>query len=176
MGTDNVIYLADRTDPAIPSYRRARLGKPGTAGTPGGGASADGTWHVMARQRGAGTRATPPNAAPPPWHATPSAEGAQPGAAHLHDEPRAVAPAGLPNAPGLPLTSPAHAAPPARRAVPTPLRPAAAGVRVAHPVDAAPSTGLGDGRLRISGRLIDVCAELERLAAAETLAALARRA
>ncbi|MBP7531826.1 MAG: hypothetical protein KA775_08395, partial [Ottowia sp.] len=48
-------------------------------------------------------------------------------------------------------------------------------VRVTHLVDARQPAG-DSGRLRISGRLIDVCAELERLAAAEAQAALPRRA
>ena len=48
-------------------------------------------------------------------------------------------------------------------------------VRVTHLQDARPAPG-ASGRLRISGRLIDVCAELDRLAAAEAQAALPRRA
>ena len=48
-------------------------------------------------------------------------------------------------------------------------------VRVTHLVDVRQPAG-DSGRLRISGRLIDVCAELERLAAAEAQAALPRRA
>ncbi len=48
-------------------------------------------------------------------------------------------------------------------------------VRVTRPSGDA-GAALPAARLRISGRLIDVCAELERLAAAETAAESARRA
>ncbi len=52
---------------------------------------------------------------------------------------------------------------------------APAGVRVVRAAGRGESPS-PDARLRISGRLIDVCAELERLAAAETAAQLPRRA
>ena len=57
----------------------------------------------------------------------------------------------------------------------TPPQPHTHAVRVTRPVDArhAPDAS---GRLRISGRLVDVCAELERLATAEAQAAMHRRA
>lgn len=48
------------------------------------------------------------------------------------------------------------------------------GVRVTHLVGGGPASPRA--RLRISGRLIDVCAELDRLAAAEAEAQLPRRA
>ena len=53
--------------------------------------------------------------------------------------------------------------------------PASPTLRVTHLPDAWRAAGTS-GRLRISGRLIDVCAELDRLAAAEAQAALPRRA
>ena len=53
--------------------------------------------------------------------------------------------------------------------------PASPTLRVTHLPDAWRPAGTS-GRLRISGRLIDVCTELERLAAAEAQAALPRRA
>ncbi len=59
-----------------------------------------------------------------------------------------------------------------------PCTPAAAStptVRITRLVDVRQPAG-DSGRLRISGRLIDVCAELDRLAAAEAQAALPRRA
>lgn len=43
-------------------------------------------------------------------------------------------------------------------------------VRVVHLCDAGDASSAGMGRLRISGRLVDVCAELERLVQAEALA------
>ncbi|HOB66198.1 hypothetical protein [Ottowia sp.] len=69
------------------------------------------------------------------------------------------------------LLVPAAAACAANASVPAGKAPAT--VRVTRPVDArhAPEAS---GRLRISGRLIDVCAELERLAAAEAQAAVSR--
>lgn len=48
-------------------------------------------------------------------------------------------------------------------------------LRVTRLVDAWPAPGCG-GRLRLSGRLIDVCTELDRLAAAEAQAALSHQA
>lgn len=63
---------------------------------------------------------------------------------------------------------------PASMREPSPAAATTPGVRVTHLVGgglASPHT-----RLRISGRLIDVCAELDRLAAAEAAAQLPRRA
>ena len=65
--------------------------------------------------------------------------------------------------------------PSAEAAGAAPIVTGAPAVRVTRPVDARHAAD-ASGRLRISGRLIDVCAELERLAAAEAQAALPRRA
>ncbi len=73
------------------------------------------------------------------------------------------------NARTLSLVPTTEATPPQPGLTDTPL------VRVARPVGTghAPDSS---GRLRISGRLVDVCAELERLAAVEAQAAMSRRA
>ena len=65
--------------------------------------------------------------------------------------------------------------PPAAAPANAPAAASAPAVRVTPLVDVRQPAG-DSGRLRISGRLIDVCAELERLAAAEAQAALPRRA
>lgn len=178
MGTHNVVYLPERADLAVPSYRRARRGASGAAACGPAAAQGEGPWHLLARQRAAHARALAPVALPRPAQVptgTPPADTALQHA--LGDPARCARVAGA--------DGPLHRG--ADRHLPAALvgGPAAgagawpqarAGVRVAQPVDATPCTGLADGRLRISGRLIDVCAELERLAAAETEAARARRA
>ncbi|MDO5692846.1 MAG: hypothetical protein Q4G70_10255 [Pseudomonadota bacterium] len=65
--------------------------------------------------------------------------------------------------------------PPAAPAADTPSATGTPTVRVTRLVDAR-QPAADSGRLRISGRLIDVCAELDRLAAAEAQGALPRRA
>ena len=78
-----------------------------------------------------------------------------------------------------PATPPCHDAPaPAEPVLPSTATASTAAAQVAVVrVTRAASSMVGNGasgRLRISGRLIDVCAELERLAAAEAALADAR--
>ena len=178
MGTDNVIYLATHADLAVPSYRRARRSAARSGIAAAADASGEGPWHALARQRGAHLRVLPATAARPTGQ-SPASGGAEARGTCVAAEP----PAPLAAAPALPDALPdvgGAVAPAARSSGLTTVaawRPGVARVRVAQPVDAAASHGLADGRVRISGRLTDVCAELERLAAAEAAAvALARRA
>lgn len=147
MGIDNVIYLSELS---VPSYRRGRKAASGVSAA----TVVAGAWRNMARERATSRH-------------TEQAAGTQ-------RELTLVSPSA-----GQPLPRPG---PEAIGIACGPHHPLDedGGPTLAGEVRMGPAgTGFArasDGRLRLSGRLIDVCAELERLAAAEAGAALPRRA
>ena len=151
---NNVIYLADV---AVPSYRRTRalIQRAVRSATP-----SDSGWIEAARRRATQKRMRE--------IASPVEKVAQRPMLSEGSDAAALDSAGLSRA----------EMPNARAIVDQAVEqnhPASPTLRVTHLPDAWRPTGTS-GRLRISGRLIDVCAELDRLAAAEAQAALPRRA
>lgn len=163
MGT-NVIYLAEL---AVPSYRRHRVAASGAS------PAASSAWLTLARQRGARKAAQSTQDQVEPAPASPvQRELALVPPAAATDQPMPDRPARQVTGPGLAMDLATKG--PRARAVEARADRSPA-LRVTHLIDARQTPG-ASGRLRISGRMIDVCAELDRLAAAEAQAAPALRA
>ena len=168
MGT-NVIYLAEL---AVPSYRRHRVAASGAS------PAASSAWLTLARQRGSRKAAQSTQDQVEPAPASPvQRELALVPPAAATDQPRPDRPARQVTGPGPGLEiDVATKGQRARAAWTVEVRAdRSPALRVTHLIDARQTPG-ASGRLRISGRMIDVCAELDRLAAAEAQAAPALRA